>query len=205
MSGRCFSLCQLSSSAPIVVIVTPPCILLGKIAHSGSIRGTRFVIAVNIFIPAADATDKESTSSLSHHPASSLARSPSWGVSYCCRRHCQRETHSHHLLVIAVASSHVLFGVIALPVSIGSHHVIIAIGVLVAASAAAAKEGCIVIVIVITGSPCILLRAVTLPGSVRWPRAHHNHSQCFCSSVVASAGEGRIVIVSLSVREVLAS
>ncbi len=155
--------------APIIVIITPLCILLGKIAHPGGVRGTCFVIAIDIFVPAAEAVDKESASSSSHHPTSSLAWSPSWGVSYWCHRHCQRETHHHHLLVIAVASSHVLFGVISLPGSIGSHHVIIAIRVLVAASAAAAKEGCIVIVIVITGSPCILLRAVTLPGSVRWP------------------------------------
>ncbi len=147
----------------------PPCILLGKIAHPGSVRGTRFVIAINIFVPAADAADKESASLSLHHPASSLAWPPSWGVSYCCRRHCQRERHRHYLLIITVASSHVLFGAISLPGSIGSHHVIIAIGVLVTASAAAAKEGCIVIVIVVTGSPCILLRAVTLPGSIRWP------------------------------------
>ncbi len=34
---------------------------------------------------------------------------------------------------------------------------------------------------------------------------HHNLNQCCCSSVVAAAREGRIVIVSLSLREVLAS
>ncbi len=43
------------------------------------------------------------------------------------------------------------------------------------------------------------------PPRERQMASPHNHSQHFCSSVVADAGEGCIVIMSLSLREVLAS